>query len=154
VTALPTRRNQLIWLWVLQCCLLLRVLVPAGYMPSSLAEGGPIVLCPNGSAIASLLLASGDEAPQQSPSEHSGHHSGHHPGQHGQQHGSGDEPSLWEVCPVGVLFGVSGLVQDVAISIPALQPFIPEPLDSSLLLSSTLLTFRARDPPPPVFLTA
>lgn len=65
-------------LWALLVCFLaVRGLVPAGFMPSALSDGGgPYQLC-HGDTRAALLLNSLQASPV-----HEGHHNGHHGNHH------------------------------------------------------------------------
>lgn len=149
-----------------------RVLTPAGYMPASLAEGGPFVLCPGGLSGAVYFLppdraADGDyEALGQTSGLHHGAHAqsllvdfgvqdqgmhgGH--GDHGpsaqgdDQHG-GHEASIWEFCPFGAVFGSSGLTADVApADLLDASRYLAD-ISNDVFTSLTVRTYRARAPP-------
>jgi hypothetical protein len=78
-----------------------RALTPAGYMPGSLADGTPFVLCPGGTPGARWFLGQG--------TGHAAHHHGHAAG--------GDESSdaSWEYCPFGAAFAVAVASSEAAL---------------------------------------
>lgn len=82
--------------------LLLRAVVPLGYMPGDLLTGQLAALCPIGSAESWQLLNSLDHALDQSL-DHSGHHHGHV--EHDSRAASGDEQ-----CPIGEALGAAFLL--------------------------------------------
>ena len=67
--------NHCLWA-LLVCFLAVRGLVPAGFMPSALSDGGPYQLC-HGDSRAALLLNSLQASPVQE-GHHRGHHAHHH----------------------------------------------------------------------------
>lgn len=126
-------RNRLLQLALIG--LALRAIAPVGYMPASLAEGLPFVLCP-GSAGAGLLLQTPGVA--------------HHDHGQGVRDGTAEDarPAVtWKFCAFGVLFAFVGPVAE-HVALPALPaadppPFAPDRITASLLARS----WSARAPP-------
>ena len=79
-----------------------RALVPVGFMPAALADGGPFKICHGG--VAGALFSA---LAERTHGAHSGHSAHHHHAQAaaGDALGSGDELPAghagWEHCPVG-----------------------------------------------------
>jgi hypothetical protein len=111
-----------------------KLVVPVGYMPASLADGGPIMLCGSG-------LPDGFGA-----------HDGHDATMHGAPvPGTADEPASdhpeWERCSLGGLAGLAALGSEWRIDFLAGAPERAEPLDSLFLPRSEIVAFRPRAPP-------
>lgn len=104
----------------------MRALIPLGYMPGNLLEGEFMVLCPSGSGGQGLV-------------------SSHHHGEHGEM---GIEIDADEACPIGVTLKYAALPFDVG---PCISPPLPQatPLieSESAVERITIGIFRARVPP-------
>jgi len=126
-----------------------RALVPVGYMPAALSDGGPVKVCHGGlagaffAALAEQRATTGSHAGHGEGAEH-GH--AHSPGSHGDQAPAGHE--AWEHCPVGTVFAHAALTSDIAITIasPAqsFEPIAPTRTHQTVFTGS----YRARAPPP------
>lgn len=112
--------------------LAMRAVMPAGYMPAPLAEGGPFVLCPGGLSGANYFLADDD-----------GKHA------HGHDHGAEGEDSAvaWEFCPTGFVSGQAALTADPAVAVPFLKPFAPEAGHVVATYPAVVPSYHARAPP-------
>lgn len=102
--------------------------IPIGYMPAALADGGPFKLCPSGWSQGGTLGHEG----------HGGHdsHDGHSPGD-----------DAWEHCAYGAASSSPALVSDHEISIGRFSDvpggyFEPRQIDRRASLA-----FRSRAPP-------
>jgi hypothetical protein len=103
-----------------------RFVIPPGYMPASLADGGPIVLCPVG-----MPADFGSNEPRH----------------HDTGHDHDDGAMAWEHCPLGTLFSSVALSNDFHLTIAAAAND-PAPITESFaFVSSTTTVFRARAPP-------
>lgn len=92
--------------WLAWASFALRVMVPLGYMPAAIGDGGPFVLCPGGYQGALLEYLGSSMASNQSFHDHAGHASADHPSHH-----EGSD------CSVGATFA--------AVAPIAAQPFVP-----------------------------
>lgn len=101
-------------------------MIPAGFMPAALGEGGPLTLCPMGLPVGLL--------PDQS-----GHH--HDDGE------SGGADLLWEYCPVGALADTASIIPELVFHLPVFQDVRPAELESAGIVSRPLPGFRSRAPP-------
>ena len=126
------RRAGRIW-WTAAALFALRALVPIGYMPAALSEGGPIVLCHGLSAPTLRLLeshtrlhAAADPAadPAGDPAADPATHHGMHPGGAAHPALADSVPDRhhdhWEHCPLGV--GASDLAVACAADPAAVAP--------------------------------
>jgi hypothetical protein len=122
-------RNSLFGLLFLG--LAVRVVMPAGYMPAPIGEGGPFVLCPAGLVGAPFWL----------PAEEGVHTHADHADDEVNQAG------IWEFCRFGAVFGSSVLVSDVAISVPSPKADAPAEDYFSVASPFSIRILRARGPP-------
>ncbi len=124
-----TRRNLIALLFL---GLAVRVIMPAGYMPASIGEGGPFVLCPGGLSGASYFLATGSEV------------EGHH------DHASDgpDQVNAWEFCPFNTVFASFGPITDPLAAVPSFDRFVPAAAPEFPYRSRFTGAPRARSPPP------
>lgn len=119
-----------------------RFLVPSGFMPASLADGGPIVICHGGTV--GRLFAS--LAVEDTTDHRSAHSQSHH--QDGDSSaGEKEEYDVWEHCPLGNAFGTIGPAFDVQLSSFDFRhvPSIPERRE--LVSAFPARFYRARAPP-------
>jgi hypothetical protein len=126
-------RRKLIGLLLLG--LAVRIVMPAGYMPAPIGEGGPFVPCPGGLSGALFLVDHGSG---------SGTHHSHGTGDAADADASTD---VWEFCPFGAVFGSAVLVNDSYSALPVVQQGAP-PAHRRLPVSlPELRPFHARAPP-------
>ena len=118
-----TRRALILATYLAFAC---RLMIPAGYMPAALGEGGPVTLCPMG--LPAGLLP-----------EHSGHHH-----EDGESRGT---DLLWEYCPVGALADTASIIPDILFHLPVSQDVGPAELDPADIVSRPFHGFRPRAPP-------
>lgn len=111
--------------------LAVRVIMPAGYMPAPIGEGGPFVLCPGGLSGAQYFLADDGE-----------HADGH-------EHDPDDarQANAWAFCPLGAVFGSAVLVTDLVAAVPSPLTFVPAADPQSVEISTAIRTTRVRGPP-------
>ena len=103
-----------------------RLVIPSGFMPAGLSEGGLIILCPHG-------------LPDGFSSETQTHHD--HP--HGQETTSLE----WDRCALGTLFDVETLVVDVDSHTLNIRRAPTGLWRQKLFVSTRLTAFRSRAPP-------
>jgi len=123
---------------------LCRALVPVGFMPAPLADGGPIRVC-HGGAAGTLLAALLEQRTSTVLTEAGSHADGHH-----SQH---DEPRRdlnhegWERCPVGTAFAFAVLTSDLSLPLLPLEHVLAEG-EPDLAIPRTLPShYHARAPP-------
>jgi hypothetical protein len=104
-----------------------RLVIPPGYMPASLADGGPVVFCPVG-----LPVGFGQET-------------GHH------HHDDGEDTQLeelaWENCAFGAVFDSEALVADIVPLIPSFETDFTAIWREEFIVSSSPAAFHSRAPP-------
>ena len=119
----PLKRTLLFVAFVAFAC---RLVIPPGFMPAGLDEGGPVVFCPVG-------LPDGF-----GPSAH-------------HNHGDGEDGKVaelaWERCAFGAVFDAEALVVNVDLQIPTLGDDTPSMWQQSLFVSSVPPAYRSRAPP-------
>lgn len=115
---------------VLVAGLALRAITPAGYMPASLADGIPFVLCHNSTpgARVFLELARGEHA----------HHQGSTPE---------SSTSAWDSCPFGVAFSAAAPAYDVVAALAFDATFETAVVTAVIPRSAPSRNFQARGPP-------
>ncbi|HEX6993062.1 MAG TPA: hypothetical protein VF339_02845 [Gammaproteobacteria bacterium] len=123
---------------------LCRALVPVGFMPAPLADGGPIRICDGG--IAGALLAALTEqrasAVQPAADTHAdAHHSQHDDHQRGLDHEG------WERCPIGTAFAFAVLAYDLALPLPSLEHVLAEGERDVAIPRALPSHYHARAPP-------
>lgn len=127
------RRPPTVLLMAAALTLLLRTLVPAGYMPAPLTNGWPVQICPDGLPLAAVEALLGQA------------HDHHHHGGHAD---AGNDTAMPEQCELGAGFAASAAVAGISLQIPAQRPsparFIPPPAHTAL---SERPAFRPRAPP-------
>jgi hypothetical protein len=151
----------------------IRAVVPVGYMPAPIAEGGPFALC-QGTSAATLAMLAMVEANHSmhhgigEPADHGGH-SGHATGhtadladQPGDPVGNQVDPAgsqvdpagrpsghdaRWEHCPLGI--GAADAAVGFALSLPSFGPAAVSRYFSvpELLALEPIRRFQARGPP-------
>jgi hypothetical protein len=136
VSSNPSRNaRRALLLGLVYLALACRLVIPAGYMPAPLGQGGPIMLCPGGFFGA---------APSVRDDLHAGHHGDHHA--HGEEQ-SGSEHAGWEHCPVGSIFAAAALTSSVDLPVLALRHVL-QPLEPARAIASIATQpYQARAPP-------
>ena len=145
--------------------LVAKLLIPVGYMPGALAEGGPIVLCGAGMPAALMAargsgVAGADYAPAH---EHIDalHHAGAHDAGHGPrgehyaesdhgprgEHDPESDHGPWERCVLGALAFLAPLAGADLPSIAPLGSSETPPVENTRLESRSIAVVRARGPP-------
>lgn len=118
---------------------LAKLLIPVGYMPGALADGGPVVLC--GAGIPAALAAL--DASSLSP-----HHHAEHGGLDGE---SGHDPESdhgpWERCALGSLASLVPIASDPLVSISTSGAAERVVIDRPALQGRAVGVARARGPP-------
>ncbi len=106
--------------WMAYASLVCRLLVPVGYMPAPLSEGGPFVLCHGGyqGELVAYLSSSGH-------AEHAGH---------AEDNAVHD---VWSYCPTGAASGSVALASFQPPLPLAHAPYIPEASPVKPLLAAT-----------------
>jgi hypothetical protein len=130
---------------VVAAAVAIKLLVPVGYMPAAIADGGPIRLCDSGpaGAIASLRSAANDV-----PAHQSGDHAHGHAHGHGHDHDeSGASHHDWERCYLGGLSSLAAVSTDWHFSVPALRPAAIATADREFVTRLAVFAFRPRGPP-------
>jgi len=125
---------------------LCRALVPVGFMPAPLADGGPIRICHGGAsgalfaALLELQSANGFE-------EHA--HGDLHGHQQDQQddHDRNANHDGWERCPVGAVFAFAVLVSDFALPLLPLDHVLARSDSNLAVLPALPGHYQARAPP-------
>jgi hypothetical protein len=110
---------------ILVIAMVLRALTPGGYMPGSLADGTPYVLCPYSTPGAGYFL-----------SRSQGAHSYQHNHSQADTDNSADRP--WEFCPLGAAFAAAAPAYDEAV--PAIS------VDGTYLTATTPRVRLAKPP--------
>jgi len=125
---------------------LLRALVPVGYMPVALADGGPFALCHGTSAQTLALL-------EQLQADAAGEHQHGHAPAEAQPAVPADDVhhDLWDRCPLGLGASDAPLAHPFELTIPD-----PESLPGPWFVEAippvaTASVYRARGPPVPPF---
>lgn len=134
-----------------------KLLIPIGYMPGALADGGPIVLCGAGmpGGIMAALGSGADHARSHEhvdASHHADLHAGHgspaeHDPGHDSEHGPGSDHGPWERCVLGALAFLAPLAVAGVPSIAPLGSSETPPVESARLESRSIAVVRARGPP-------
>ena len=111
-----------------------RAVVPTGFMPASLDAGGPIILCPGGSAGAIVRFLSDRSAGKHASHTHHDHDS--------------DDYEAWEYCPVGASLSTAALTTAINdVSLPALEHVLEAIEPAKLTPRPSSKPYRARAPP-------
>jgi hypothetical protein len=134
----PRPRHPL--LYVAYLALACRLVIPAGFMPAPLADGGPLQLCHGGAAGALLAALARQAGASGNGDEH--HHHDHDAG--------GVPPSqhdAWEYCPIGAVFASAAIVGESSTPVLELEHFFVDQPTSILVSSSRTGAYRARAPP-------
>jgi len=136
-----------------------KLLVPVGYMPAAIVDGGPIRLCDmglslDGAAPDSHDRSSGHAAVVGDASVEDGHGSpaaSHQAAiedaQDTHDHGATSEHGAWERCALGSLASLVALTGDVALPILFTQRSECDLLEPAALSGRADVATRARDPP-------
>jgi len=123
---------------------LCRALVPVGFMPAPVADGGPIRVC-HGGAAGTLLAALLEQRTSGVLGDSHSHADGHH--------SQPDEPERdlnhegWERCPIGTTFAFAVLVSDLALPLLPLEHALAEGEIDSAIPRTLPSNYHARAPP-------
>jgi len=123
---------------------LCRALVPVGFMPAPLADGGPIRVC-HGGAAGLLFAALLEQRSSASETAHDSHADGHH-----SEH---DDPDRdlnhegWERCPVGATFAFAVLVADLTLPLLPLEHVLAAGEPDVAIPRTLPSLYHARAPP-------
>jgi hypothetical protein len=129
-------------LYVAYLALACRLVIPAGFMPAPLADGGPLRLCHGGPAGALLAALAAQTVP--SDEQQDRHH------QHGHDSDGGPSPEQhdqWEHCPIGAVFASAALVGEPTVEVLELEHWFVAQPTRILIPSSRTGAYRARAPP-------
>lgn len=132
-----------------------KLLVPVGYMPASLADGGPLMLC--GSGLPAALLATHEHAAAGHDHSESGHAHAASMDDHALSGaesavpGPGEQPAAghheWERCSLGGLASLAAIAAEWRLEIPAVAPERAAAPAHVLATRAGWLAFRSRAPP-------
>ena len=128
----------------LAATLLLRAMIPAGFMPAAIGAGFPLQVCPSGLPDGALARLAGEHAAHHHHAGH-GHHGHHDPA------GSGDGGHAYsaEQCPIAHLIAAAALPVSAGPAVPALPaPAIVAPVPRHPA-TAPLHQYRSRGPPVP-----
>ncbi|MDH4108135.1 MAG: hypothetical protein OEW35_07445 [Gammaproteobacteria bacterium] len=125
--------------WIAWASFACRVLVPVGYMPAALADGGPFVLCPGG--YQAELLQYLDSAP--GDARHAAGHGAHAAGDHAAHAERSD-------CSIGATFAAVAPTASLPLAMPAPQIVPPLAPAERLTASTTRARYHSRAPPAPL----
>ncbi len=141
VVVVKPNRSSLVLLALALVGVLLRAVVPAGYMPGSIESGLLFELCAEGLP-ASFTAELADAGGPHSANRHGGHGGAHHDGHHGE-----DGPALSD-CSFGHLlvygFVDSGVVAESRVEVPGV--FV-EDASTDVVASRTVNGHNPRGPP-------
>ncbi|MEQ9022679.1 MAG: hypothetical protein RLN82_07960 [Pseudomonadales bacterium] len=113
--------------------MLLRILVPTGYMPGSLASGWFLVLCPDGISSSTMAVLMGE----------SGHH--HHHMSHGDVDSSADDE--YEQCDLGSGFASATIYQSDELALGLFLVLLAIWQATAINLQRLFSQYLARGPP-------
>lgn len=133
-------RNLLVKLALLG--FLCRALVPAGFMPAPLADGGPIRFCHGGPAGALLTALIEQRSPETSAEHAHSSHEEHH--DHTRDDASHEG---WDRCPVGTAFAFAFLTADVALPLLPLEHGLEPDRFDRVFLPVIPAHYQPRAPP-------
>jgi len=108
----------------LAATLLLRAMIPAGFMPAAIGAGFPLQVCPSGLPDGALQRLAGAHANHDHNDHHGhqGHHAHHDQHGHGDGHDGGHAYSA-EQCPIAHLLAAAAL----PVSLLPAPPILPAP---------------------------
>lgn len=128
-----------------------RALIPVGFMPAALDEGGPITICHGGMAGAFFQALAARET---EPRPHAAHHAEHaHTDAHGivadEERASGDAAAhaAWERCAVGAAFAHAALPAQLDVALLGLDDVVERVEPRVTPPSFVAAPYRARAPP-------
>jgi hypothetical protein len=125
-----------------------KLLVPPGYMPSAIADGGPIRLCDVGLP---ATLVSGAGAGEHIVGAHEAHANAgalrDRAAAAHDQGGRSDKHHEWEHCPLGGLASLAAIADDWQIALPYAVQRHFVPVDFVAFDRQIFIAFRSRAPP-------
>jgi hypothetical protein len=125
-----------------------RALIPLGFMPASLADGGPVVVCHGGAAgaffeaLAEARHAGGGHVHDAGGADHADH------GSHAPDDAAGADHTGWERCPVGAAYAGAPLSHEFSLSLLSLAHVYAQAEPAAAPTVTTVSPYRARAPPP------
>jgi hypothetical protein len=133
-----------------------KLLVPVGYMPAALADGGPVRLCDMGlsfdtnpparaHSLGHGAIASGASVEDRQDSASQSHQVRE---EDAHDHGATSEHGPWERCALGSLASLAALTGDSAPSILSSRLSEGDFLEPATLRGRADVATRARGPPP------
>lgn len=126
-----------------------KFVVPVGFMPAAVADGGPFRLCDAGwSAPAEERSHDAQQLHEASADPH-GHETRHGHEQGNAEHGH-DDPSAshtWERCALGGLASLAAIAGDWHFALPQAGPAPVAAADSAAVYRRAIIAFRSRAPP-------
>ncbi|WP_405227873.1 hypothetical protein [Lentisalinibacter sediminis] len=128
----------------LAATLLLRAIIPAGFMPAAIGAGFPLQVCPSGLPDGALTRLAGEHAAH----HHHGHH-GHHDAGDGGNGGNGGHVYSAEQCPIAHLIAAAALPVSAGPAVPVLPApaiAVPAPRHPA---TARVHQYRSRGPPVP-----
>ncbi len=125
----------------LAATLLLRAMIPAGFMPAAIGAGFPLQVCPSGLPQGALARLAGEPAAHHHHIQHEHHDAG----------GSGDGGHAYsaEQCPIAHLIAAAALPVSAGPAVPALPAAVivaPAPRHPA---AARVHHYRSRGPPVP-----
>lgn len=128
--------------WLSLALFSLRAIVPLGYMPASLSDGGPFTLCPGTSPITPEM-----------PGDHEKMHHAVAMDRDGVMHSdAGDHPAAghderWERCELGASAADAAMAHVAGLSVPASAHLPGDSVVANLQGPRLVVRYRARAPP-------
>jgi hypothetical protein len=130
---------------------LVRALIPVGFMPATLAAGGPIVLCHGGLAGA-YFQALSEQARDSATPAHGADDPAITKHAHTDHPLDADDPtpdhSAWDHCPSGATSGTAALAQSFSFSLLELSHRQPDSESQFGIPLPAISSYQARAPPP------
>lgn len=141
--------------WLLPVALIgftVRAVVPLGFMPAPLDQGGPFVPC-HGTAAGAMLLSLAHHASHNEPTRgHQHHRSPDHTDHlsHSRQDPSGEPTGAheaWEHCPLGAAAAHAALAQELVFNIAQYAHGFERPEPTTSTYAPRARSYLARAPP-------
>ena len=139
----PRRTGRLIW--PILTIFAVRAIVPIGYMPASLADGGPFTLC-HGSSAATLALIEAHIARQHVGMSHAAPTAGAEHG-HPMHDGERTHDKHWDHCPLGIGSADAALSHATEFALGETESIALPELSLSRAFVGRVRPYRSRAPP-------
>lgn len=134
--------HRALWPRVALLAFLCKAVVPVGYMPVPLDEGGPFVPC-HGTIAGVLLLSFGAELRSAAETAHGTHA---HTGSPSIDDGAAAHEA-WEHCPLGIAAASAPVPSEYALDLPVSKDGFEPVRDALAPIARNLCLYRARGPP-------